>query len=107
MTFYGSRLKDNAVNEPRPGMPEHWVGYCYAYGYADNHPNDEEGALFKIDWAVDKEGRSVKLDGIDFVKIYTAVNQYCGWMGEISTEVQAVEDLHFAKKEINAKANHK
>lgn len=107
MTFYGSRLKDNAVNEPRPGMPEHWVGYCYAYGYADNHPNDEEGALFKIDWAVDKEGRAVKLDGIDFVKIYTAVNQYCGWMGEISTEVQAVEDLHFAKKEINAKANHK
>ena len=107
MTFYRSRLKDNAVNEPRPGMPEHWVGYCYAYGYADNHPNDEEGALFKIDWAVDKEGRAVKLDGIDFVKIYTAVNQYCGWMGEISTEVQAVEDLHFAKKEINAKANHK
>lgn len=107
MTFYGSRLKDNAVNEPRPGMPEHWVGYCYEYGYADNHPNDEKGALFKIDWAVDKEGRSVKLDGIDFVKIYTAVNQYCGWMGEISTEVQAVEDLHFAKKEINAKANHK
>lgn len=107
MTFYGSRLKDNAVNEPRPGMPEHWVGYCYAYGYADNHPNDEKGALFKIDWAVDKEGRAVKLDGIDFVKIYTAVNQYCGWMGEISTEVQAVEDLHFAKKEINAKANHK
>lgn len=107
MTFYGSWLKDNAVNEPRPGMPEHWVGYCYAYGYADNHPNDEKGALFKIDWAVDKEGRAVKLDGIDFVKIYTAVNQYCGWMGEISTEVQAVEDLHFAKKEINAKANHK
>lgn len=107
MTLYGSRLKDNAVNEPRPGMPEHWVGYCYAYGYADNHPNDEKGALFKIDWAVDKEGRAVKLDGIDFVKIYTAVNQYCGWMGEISTEVQAVEDLHFAKKEINAKANHK
>lgn len=107
MTFYGSRLKDNAVNEPRPGMPEHWVGYCYAYGYADNHPNDEKGALFKIDWAVDKEGRAVKLDGIDFVKIYTAVNQYCGWMGEISTEVQVVEDLHFAKKEINAKANHK
>lgn len=107
MTFYGSRLKNNAVNEPRPGMPEHWVGYCYAYGYADNHPNDEKGALFKIDWAVDKEGRAVKLDGIDFVKIYTAVNQYCGWMGEISTEVQAVEDLHFAKKEINAKANHK
>lgn len=107
MTFYGSRLKDNAVNEPRPGMPEHWVGYCYAYGYADNHPNDEKGALFKIDWAVDKEGRAVKLDGIDFVKIYTAVNQYCGWMGEISTEMQAVEDLHFAKKEINAKANHK
>jgi len=29
------------------------------------------------------------------VKIYTAVNQNVGWMGEISTEVMTVEDLHF------------
>ena len=51
----------------------------------------------KIDWAVDKNGNPVVLDGIDFVRIYTAVNQSSGWMGEISTELQAVEDLHFKK----------
>lgn len=97
ITFRGSRLADNAFNEPRPGMPEHWVGYCYAYGYADNHPNDQEGSKFKIDWAVDKNGHPIHLDGIDFIKIYTAVNQDCGWMGESSTELQMIEDLHFKK----------
>ena len=50
---------------------------------------------FKIDWAVDQNGNHVELDKIDFVKIYTAVNQNVGWMGEISTEVMTVEDLHF------------
>lgn len=97
IAFHGSRLKDNAVNEPREGMPEHWVGYCYPYGYADNHPNNKEECKFKIDWAVDKDGKPVVLEGIDFVRIYTAVNQSCGWTGEISTEIQAVEDLHFEK----------
>jgi hypothetical protein len=97
ITFHGSRLKDNTVNEPHENMPEHWVGYCYAWGYADNHPNGEEQCKFKIDWAVDKNGNPVVLDGIDFVRIYTAVNQNSGWMGEISTELQAVEDLHFKK----------
>lgn len=95
ITFRGSRLADNAVNEERPDMPEHWVGYCYPWGYADNHPNDTEYTKFKIDWAVDQSGKPVHLDGIDFVKIYTAVNQNCGWSGEISTEIQAVEDLHY------------
>lgn len=97
ITFHGSRLKDNAVNEPREGMAEHWVGYCYTEGYADNHPNNTEQCKFKIEWAVDKNGNPVELDGIDFVRIYTAINQNCGWMGEVSTEIQAVEDLHFEK----------
>lgn len=97
IVFHGSRLKDNAVDEPREGMPEHWVGYCYPRGYADNHPNNKEQCKFKIDWAVDKNGNPVVLDGVDFIRIYTAVNQSSGWMGEISTEVQAVEDLHFEK----------
>ena len=92
-TFKGVRLKDNAFNEGGT-----WVGYCYGWGYADNHPNNTEYAKFKIDWAVDQNGKSVKLDRIDFVKIYTAVNQNVGWMGEISTEVSTVENLHFEKQ---------
>ncbi|MDD3037863.1 DUF5074 domain-containing protein [Bacteroides sp.] len=88
--FHGTRLKDNAVNEGGT-----WVGYCYPWGYADNHPYNTEFCQFKIDWAVDKNGQSVKLDKIDFIRIYTAVNQNVGWTGEISTEIMTVENLHF------------
>ena len=70
ITFQGTRLKDNAVLEN--GL---WVGYCYPWGYADNHPNTKEGSNFKIDWAVDSNGTPADLDQIDFVKIMTAVNQ--------------------------------
>lgn len=90
ITFHGTRLKDNAVLEN--GL---WVGYCYSFGYADNHPNTKEGSNFNIDWAVDSDGKAVKLEYIDFVKIMTAVNQDAGQMGEISTEVMTVENLHF------------
>lgn len=92
LTFCGTRLKDNAIKEGGT-----WVGYCYAWGYADNHPNKSEFSQFKIDWAVDADGHPVALDEIDFVKLYTAVNQNVGWMGEISTEILTVEDLHFEK----------
>ena len=90
ITFKGTRLKDNVVLEKNM-----WVGYCYGWGYADNHPNNTELTKFKIDWAVDKLGNSVKLDQIDFVRIYTATNQDAGNMGEISTEVMTVENLNY------------
>lgn len=97
LTFRGARLPDNAVNEPREDMPEHWVGYAYDYGYADNHPNNTEGCCLKLEWAVDEAGQPVRLDSIHFVRIYTAVNQQCGWVGETSTEIQAVEDLNYSR----------
>ena len=37
------------------------------------------------------------LPGVDFVKIYTGVHQVNGWLGECSTEVMGVEDLHLLK----------
>lgn len=92
ITYCGTRLKDNAVNEGGT-----WVGYSYPWGYADNHLNNTEMSKFKIDWAVDAKGGKVTLDEIDFVKIYSAVNQNAGQTGEISTEVMTVEDLHFNK----------
>lgn len=96
LTFEGTRLADNAIDES--GNGSYYVLYAYDWGYADNHPNDSEKSNFKIDWAVDAEGNPVHLQGIDFIKIYTGVNQFNGWLGECSTEVAGVTDLHIEEK---------
>ena len=96
LTFTGTLLPKNAVNTAT--LPaEDWKLHVFAWGYADNQPNHVEGehsSEFKIDWAVDSEGNSVNLPGINFVKIYTGVNQQNGWLGEASTEVMDAWDLH-------------
>ncbi|KAA6350597.1 hypothetical protein EZS27_002080 [termite gut metagenome] len=94
ITFRGARLPDNAINKGN-AEAEQWVQYPFSWGYADNHPNSSEYSQFKIDWAVDEEGNPSMLSGIHFVKIYCAINQVCGWAGETSTEISAVEDLHY------------
>ncbi|KAA6317355.1 hypothetical protein EZS27_032472, partial [termite gut metagenome] len=94
ITFRGALLPNNAINEGNTEA-EQWVQYPFAWGYADNHSNNSEHSQFKIDWAVDEEGNPAMLDGINFVKIYCAINQVCGWAGETSTEISAVEDLHY------------
>ncbi|KAA6332736.1 hypothetical protein EZS27_018785 [termite gut metagenome] len=94
ITFRGTLLPNNAINEGNTEV-ERWVQYPFAWGYADNHSNNSEYSQFKIDWAVDEEGNPAMLDGINFVKIYCAINQICGWAGETSTEISAVEDLHY------------
>lgn len=92
LTFEGTKLADNYIDES--GNGSYYVQYAYAWGYVDNHPNNSELSNFKIDWAIDKNGNSVQLPGIHFVKVYTGVNQYCGWLGETSTEVMGAIDLH-------------
>ena len=91
MEFVGTKLADNAFDQSGNGT--YYVLTRLDWGYVDNYANDiDEG--FKIDWAVDAEGNPKHLTHIDFVKVYTAVNQYCGWIGETSTEVCGAEDLH-------------
>ena len=92
LTFTGTKLADNGIDESGNGT--YYVLYCYAWGYADNHPNKEDRSKMNIDWAVDAEGHRVHLPGIHFVKVYTALNQDCGWLGETSTEVMGAVDLH-------------
>lgn len=92
LTFQGTKLADNYIDESHNGS--YYVLYAYPWGYVDNHPNNDPRAGFKIDWAVDSEGNAVKLPGINFVKVYTGVNQYCGWLGETSTEIIGAYDLH-------------
>lgn len=100
MTFKGTCLANNG--EDISGMGTYWVLYAYDWGYADNHPNDSTSLVsFDIDWAVDKQGKPVKLPGIDFVRVYTAVNQTCGWIGETSTEIVRAQDLHIQENNPN------
>ena len=95
LTFTGTCLAPNGVDTS--GMGTYYILYSYAWGYADNHPNDYEDLnSFKIDWAVDGDGRPVHLRCIDFVKVVTGLNQYCGWLGETSTEISGARDLHIA-----------
>ena len=93
MTFVGTLLKPNGKDES--GMGRYYVLYSYPWGYVDNHPNQYLDLIsFNIDWAVDNEGNHVDLPGVDFIKVFTAVNQQCGWIGETSTEIIRARDLH-------------
>ena len=96
--FKGSRLPQNAVDQSGNGT--YFVLYPFAYGYADNATNASDESAIDIDWAVDAEGNAVSLQGIDLIRIYTGVNQENGWIGECSTEVSGVEDLHVLGTEI-------
>jgi hypothetical protein len=92
ITFKGTLLADNAVNVGTPDSPYFLLTPC-EWGYSDNLPNNDDIG-FDISWAVDENGNEVKLAKIDFIKIYTGLNQYCGWLGETSTEVCGGTDLH-------------
>ncbi len=100
LTFCGTRLPRNGWDSDHTGT--YWVLISFRWGYADNHPNtlsdfetpDTVGCGFDISWAVDENRLPVQLHHIDFVRVYTALNQKCGWLGETSTEIQGAEDLH-------------
>ncbi|MDR1645462.1 MAG: Ig-like domain-containing protein [Tannerellaceae bacterium] len=100
LEFAGTKLADNYVDESGRGV--YYVQYAYHWGYADNQPNADNRSAFNIEWAVDAAGNRVSLPGIDFVKVYTGVNQYCGWLGETSTEVSGAEDLHLTGQDADA-----
>ncbi len=96
LSFTGTLLPKNAIDESGEGR--YYVLYSYDWGYVDNHPNDYADLnSFDISWAVDSQGNPVHLPAIDFVRVYTGVNQYCGWLGETSTELCRARDLHIAE----------
>ncbi|MCC9074443.1 cell surface protein [Flavobacterium sp. F-65] len=88
----GTKIENNFYDQS--GTGNYWVGKSFDFGYADNAPNNDEGSNIDISWAVDKDGKYVKLPGIDFVKVYTGINQEAGWLGEVSTEVSGAYDLY-------------
>lgn len=94
----GTLLANNAVDQS--GNGSYWVLYSCGRGYADNAPNTDDNSAIDIAWAVDVDGRPVKLPGVDFIKISTGINQECGWLGESSTEVCGASDLHLTGERI-------
>ncbi|CAA9201948.1 cell surface protein [Flavobacterium collinsii] len=98
ITFKGTRLPDNAVDES--GTGSYFVQYAFLYGYADNAPNADDNSAIDINWAVDKNGNKVLLPGIDFVKVYNGLNQQAGWLGETSTEIMGATDLYLSGESI-------
>jgi len=104
ITFKGTRLPDNVVDES--GTGSYFVQYAFLYGYADNAPNNDDDSGIDIDWAIDKNGNKIQLPGIDFVKVYNGLNQQAGWLGETSTEIMGANDLHLLGENIpTRKAN--
>ncbi len=101
ITFKGTCLPQNAVDES--GQGRYFVLYKFRYGYADNELNTKDESAIDIDWAVNSKGQKVHLPGIDFIKIYTGVNQENGWLGECSTEISGVEDLHVLGVDIDTR----
>lgn len=90
LTFTGARLAPLTEN-----IGGQNVQRILDYGYADNKPNtDIEGTSFDLSWAVDADGQSISLPCIDFVRIYTAVDESFDTTGELSTEITGAIDLH-------------
>lgn len=94
LAYTGNRLAPNGVLNDN-GI---WELSTLEWGYVDNYSADymqaiggdadtERSNKFDIGNAVDSKGGKIQLPAIDFIKVYTAVNQECGVIGEVSTEV--------------------
>jgi hypothetical protein len=103
ITFRGTRLPQNAIDQRQPGAADpYFVLNNFAFGYADNAFNTSTGTTIDIDWAVDANNQPVTLPGVDFIKVHTGVRQINGWIGECSTEFMGIEDLHILGIEIDS-----
>ena len=87
-TLRGTLLKSRSYDSSGNGSK--WVNPAFEWGYADNAStidNLNRENLFEISNAIDEQGNAVKLEYIDFIKVQSAIQQQCGWIGEVSTEV--------------------
>lgn len=103
-SFYPGWVEDNSyklsgtllpVNNIDTSNAAFVTSMPFEFGYADNTAGGDE---LEIDSAIDADGNAVGLDGLDFVKIQTGVLANLGSIGEFSTEVSSVQDLHMKKK---------
>jgi len=90
-TLEGSLLPDSGIDMSNP---TYITSTPFEYGYADNHASTHGGNPLDISHAMDADGNQVQLIGIDFIKIQTGIMKDMGWIGELSTEITSVGDLH-------------
>lgn len=93
-TLHGSRLPSLAEKNQDTGI---WSNPPFEWGYVDNHGEDVitvnvngksiKANAFKISNAIDKDGKEIKLEAIDFIKVQTAINSDTNILGENSTEI--------------------
>lgn len=93
LSFSGTRLPSNAIE--KSGNGSQWELRPFTYGYVDNVPNtDITGCSFDLSWAVNPVTRqSVKLSEVHFIRVYSAMQQTCGWLGETSTEISGARAI--------------
>ncbi len=87
-TLRGTLLKSRSYDSSGNGSK--WVNPAFDWGYADNAStvdNLNRENLFEISNAIDEQGNAISLKYIDFIKVQSAIQQQCGWVGEVSTEV--------------------
>ncbi len=90
LTFSGLRLPDNGFLDKTANVYRQYT----LNGYADSWPNISSRSGLSLHNARTLNGQTADVQRIDFVRIYTAVLQCCGNMGECSTEIAGIEALH-------------
>ncbi|MVT11164.1 PKD domain-containing protein [Chitinophaga tropicalis] len=100
ITFEGTVMSNTFGLMPGSSV---YINAAFAWGYADNWSTDATKDPYEtnmynsldIAWAVDKDGKAVTLNAIDFVKVYTGQNcKGNTLLGEVSTEVRGAADLN-------------
>lgn len=91
VTISGTLLPSTNIDDSNP---QYITSRPFDFGYADSTYG---GDKVDISNAIDKDGKRVKLKGIDFIKVQTGVLYDMGWLGEQSTEVCGAADLSIVK----------
>jgi len=87
-TLTGTCLQPKSYDSSDNGSM--WINPPFGWGYADNdsmEDNINHENLFDISNARMANGDIAPLEHIDFIKVQSAIQQQCGWIGEVSTEV--------------------
>lgn len=90
-TIKGTLLPNSNLDKSNPS---YIINNAFEYGYADNKMEADGGDKIDISDAIDASGNKVQLTGIDFIKVQTGMMADAGWLGEVSTEITAIRNLH-------------